>query len=154
MRETVFNWLQFDLPGARCLDLFAGSGALGFEAASRGARHVDLVEAHSLAASNLTEQVQILGAEDFVHVHPCEAMAYLQSDQHFYDLVFIDPPFDMGCQEILLAGLLDGVHLAPAARVYVEAPVAFAMSEPMNGYELHRCATFGDVVARVYIAAQ
>ena len=87
-RETLFNWLQSQVPGSRCLDLFAGSGALGFEAASRGAAHVDLVEIAPLAISALVESQALIGARQ-VDVHRANALDWLgQLEPGSLDIVF------------------------------------------------------------------
>jgi len=104
VRETLFNWLQNDVPGARCLDLFAGSGALGFEAASRGAGSVIMLETQNQAAKILRENIQTLNAEQ-VQLLQTDAMSWLNSvadsvtdsvtdSAQRFDVVFIDPPFD------------------------------------------------------------
>jgi len=100
VRETLFNWLQNDVPGARCLDLFAGSGALGFEAASRGAASVIMLETQSQAAKILRENIQTLNAER-VQLLQTDALSWLNSvtdsvadSAQSFDVVFIDPPFD------------------------------------------------------------
>lgn len=91
VRETLFNWLQLPVRGARCLDLFAGSGALGLEALSRGAAEVILVEKHPKAASNLQTNVNALKALN-AHVINQDALNYLLQASPF-DLIFLDPPF-------------------------------------------------------------
>ena len=104
VRETLFNWLQNDVPGARCLDLFAGSGALGFEAASRGAGSVIMLETQNQAARILRENIQTLNAEQ-VQLLQTDAISWLNSSTDLvadsvadsaqsFDVVFIDPPFD------------------------------------------------------------
>lgn len=96
VRETLFNWLQHfwggDFSQRSCLDLFAGTGALGFEAASRGAQFVQLVEHSPIAAKNLKALRDKLQAKQ-IRIHVGDAMHVLQRSQMRYDLVFIDPPF-------------------------------------------------------------
>ncbi|WP_444945934.1 16S rRNA (guanine(966)-N(2))-methyltransferase RsmD [Microbulbifer sp. VTAC004] len=119
LRETLFNWLQFYLPTAHCLDLFAGSGALGLEALSRGAASVDFVELNPHAARTLKQQLQLLGAQR-AQVYNCEAADFLASSDKQYDIVFIDPPFAKDLwQESLSA--LEG-HLSAEALIYIETP--------------------------------
>ncbi len=96
VRETLFNWLQNDIAGARCLDLFAGSGALGFEAASRGAASVVMLETQHQAAKILRENIQTLDAQQ-VQLLQSDAISWLNSNAALsdtFDVVFIDPPFD------------------------------------------------------------
>ncbi len=124
VRETVFNWLGQDLTGTNCLDLFAGSGALGFEAASRGASRVVLVERDRVAAQALQANAATLQASA-VEVVRADALAFLAQDQRAYDVVFLDPPYllwehSRATLTALLAGLTK--HLAPGARVYLESP--------------------------------
>ena len=117
VRETLFNWLGQDLPGWNCLDLFAGSGALGFEAASRGAVQVMLVERDAAASLALERNRQVLGASS-VEIIRADAVAWLACNRMAWNLIFLDPPFDSG----LAAGILPelGGHLVPGGLVYVE----------------------------------
>lgn len=130
VRETLFNWLGQDLPGWRCLDLFAGSGALGFEAASRGAAQVTLVECDSAALAALEKNRVALAART-VSVQRGDARHWLAADHTPWDLIFLDPPFDSGLAEVMLPDLR--AHLAPGGQVYVEqgcaveAPAGFIM---------------------------
>ena len=119
VRETVFNWLQADIAGARCLDLFAGSGALGFEAASRGAREVLLVESHSKAQQNLAANIIMLKAQQ-VQLVCADALSWLQLAHPPFDVVFIDPPY---ASDLLAPScdLLEQQHLLTAqAKIYLE----------------------------------
>jgi 16S rRNA (guanine966-N2)-methyltransferase len=122
VRETLFNWLGQELSGLACLDLFAGSGALGFEAASRGAARVVLVEADRAALAALAESRTALGAAQ-VEIVAGDALAFLARSRERFDVVFLDPPFRQNAVPDLLARLPP--RLAPGARVYVEgaAPV-------------------------------
>jgi len=119
VRETLFNWLQPHLEGACCLDLFAGSGALGLEAASRGAARVVMVERDPLVARHLREQAAALGAET-VEVVAAEALAWLAGSDERFDLCFLDPPYGEVALERLCAALAEGSLLRPGARVYLE----------------------------------
>lgn len=117
MRETVFNWLGQRLDGLRCLDLFAGSGALGFEAASRGAVEVVMLEQNARVAMSLRENVRLLDAEATVWVLQGEALTYLATDVEF-DVIFLDPPFKSDLLPKALA--LAATCLAPQGRIYAE----------------------------------
>jgi len=123
VRETLFNWLGQDLSDLACLDLFAGSGALGFEAASRGAALVAMVEKDRVALAELERNRAALGAAQ-VEIHGGDASAFLARQGVRFDVVFLDPPF----RQNALPALLDALpaRLQPAARVYLEsdAPVA------------------------------
>jgi 16S rRNA (guanine966-N2)-methyltransferase len=123
VRETLFNWLQPGLPGARVLDLFAGSGALGFEALSRGAREAVLVERDPQLAEALRDVAARLQAGDQAQVVRADALAWLGAPLHGrFDLVFLDPPFDAALWPEVLARLPP--WLSEDAWLYVETPLA------------------------------
>ncbi len=117
VRETVFNWLGQDLPGWSCLDLFAGSGALGFEAASRGAGRVVMVERDPKAIDALEKNRALLAANQ-IDIVRADALAWLANNRETFDLVFVDPPFGANLVEPVLAGL--AVHLKPGGHAYIE----------------------------------
>ena len=120
VRETLFNWLSDIIPGARCLDLFTGSGALAFEALSRGAEEVVMVDQHPAVVAQLKEHIQHLKT-DRARIVQAEALAFLRGPPRSFDIAFLDPPFHrrlLGpCMELLAA---DG-WLAPSAWIYVES---------------------------------
>ena len=136
VRETLFNWLAPALPGARVLDLFAGTGALGIEAVSRGAASAVLVEHDPGAAQGLRDTAAGLQGGGALHVVRSDALAWLhaQADAAF-DIAFVDPPFDAN----LWGGVLPVLapKLSPRAWLYVEAPLA-AMPALPPGWSLHR----------------
>jgi len=117
VRETLFNWLGQRLDGAACLDLFAGSGALGFEAASRGAARVVMVEADRGVAAALRRSRDQLGAAA-VAIVAGDAFAFLARGGERFDVVFLDPPFRQNALPALLAALPP--RLQRGARVYLE----------------------------------
>jgi 16S rRNA (guanine966-N2)-methyltransferase len=119
VRETLFNWLGQDLSGLACLDLFAGSGALGFEAASRGATRVVLVERDGAAVGALRVNAARLSATS-LEIVSRDAFQYLASANERFDVVFLDPPFRQNVLPDVL-GRLSRVMKA-GARVYVEGP--------------------------------
>ncbi|WP_314105034.1 16S rRNA (guanine(966)-N(2))-methyltransferase RsmD [uncultured Stenotrophomonas sp.] len=136
VRETLFNWLMPRLGGARVLDLFAGSGALGLEAISRGAAQATLVERDAALARQLRESVAKLGAQGQVEVVQADALHWLaQRPSGLADIVFIDPPFGDGLWDAALAGL--GPHLAADAWLYLESPAGQTLRLP-PGWLLHR----------------
>lgn len=136
VRETVFNWLQPALPGARVLDLFAGSGAFGLEALSRGAAEAHLVEQDARVAEALHATVARLEAGGVAHVHRADARAWLRAPVHGrFDLVFVDPPFAAGLWDEVLSALPP--WLSEEAWLYVEAPAGHPVSVP-EGWTLHR----------------
>lgn len=119
VRETLFNWLGQELDGWHCLDLFAGSGALGFEAASRGAAQVVMVEQSPKVLAALRENAEILQNPREVEIIRRDALQYLASSKTKFDLIFLDPPYKKGWIP-RLEPLLPGV-LNEDAAVYVEA---------------------------------
>jgi len=122
VRETLFNWLQMAIPAARVLDLFAGSGALGFEAASRGASSVVMVEKAKPAANALRDNRDAL-ATTAVQIIEADALIWLRRDagKQRFDLVFLDPPFDANQHYEAAYTLAESGCLAPGALVYIES---------------------------------
>lgn len=120
VRETLFNWLQQPIVGARCLDLFAGSGALGLEALSRGAAHVTFVDREPQVGRHLSQTLERLGSRDAAVVVE-DAQRFLQRSPQPFDVVFLDPPFASQVLEQAASRLQRG-WLAPGAYIYVECP--------------------------------
>lgn len=136
VRETVFNWLMPRLRGARVLDLFAGSGALGLESVSRGAAHATLIERDPGLAQRLRELVTKLDAADQVQVLQEDALRWLEhAPAAQADIVFVDPPFAAGLWPSVFERL--PAHLAAEAWLYLEAPADLALQLPA-GWHLHR----------------
>jgi 16S rRNA (guanine966-N2)-methyltransferase len=145
VRETLFNWLQFEIAGTRCLDLFAGSGALGLEALSRGAAEVVFVERDAHAAASLRETLSTLGGQGSV-VDSRDAFAFLaQPPTRPFDVVFLDPPYDQQWLPRLCAALESGGWLAPGARIYLEDAAGRGPPALPPGWELRRSRRAGDV---------
>ena len=146
VRETVFNWLQPMLAGATVLDLFAGTGALGFEAASRGAARVVLVESDPALAANLRASAARLQAGE-VEVACDDARHWLaRSPNHRFDLVFLDPPFAAALWQPALAALAP--WLADDAWLYLESPRATPVAA--DGWVPHREGQTRDVRYALY----
>jgi len=122
VRETLFNWLMFDIEDTRCLDLFAGSGALGFEAASRGAREVMLIDRNPKVVEMLIENAKLLDFAGF-EIEKTDAEHFLVSKPPAFDIVFLDPPFKEDKTAYLLQLLEVNNCLADTALVYVEIDV-------------------------------
>ena len=139
VRETLFNWLGQDLTGKTCLDLFAGSGALGFEAASRGARRVVMVEQDLATFRALAVSRAVLAAAA-VELKRADALEFLRDDSGVFDVVFLDPPFKADYW-LRLAPLLPP-HLAPGALVYHEGA---ARPNLPPGWAVHRESRAGQV---------
>jgi 16S rRNA (guanine966-N2)-methyltransferase len=127
VRETVFNWLGQRLDAMACLDLFAGSGALGFEAMSRGASRVVMVESDRAVAKALRDSAKLLDAEG-LEVIEGDALAYLKRAPESFDVVFVDPPYASDLAMKALERL--PARLNPGARVYVESASAFVPPPP------------------------
>ena len=129
VRETLFNWLGQDLVGMVCLDLFAGSGALGFEALSRGAASVVMVEKNPIALSALRQNAQKLGATNLTIIRG-DALEFTRGARTRFDIVFVDPPYGFGLQTAALAAVRG---LLPAGgRAYVESDSALAAPHGWN----------------------
>lgn len=145
VRETLFNWLQAVMPGARCLDLFAGSGALGLEALSRGAVQAVLVDQDAAVARCLREHLHTLHAEN-AQVMQADALAYLQETAQPFDVVFVDPPYRLydllqECCERLEAG----GWLAPRAYIYLETESARDLPFLPQNWQVLRSKKAGQV---------
>ncbi len=143
VRETLFNWLQGSLSGARCLDLFAGSGALGFEAASRGAREVVFVERRPVVTRHLRQLSQAL-AEGTFRIVTGDALRVLRRGElGRFDIVFVDPPYGAGLLERVWP-CLPSVIQAPGW-VYVELGAEAALPELPLGWTVSRTTRAGAV---------
>lgn len=144
VRETLFNWLGQNLAGWRCLDAFAGSGALGFEAASRGAAEVVLLERDAVLAASLAATQERLKAAQ-LRVERADALHWMaRARADAFDLVFIDPPFDSTLAAPALAAARNIV--APGGFVYVEAAAAIGdEAAAAGGWEPYRAARAGAV---------
>lgn len=148
VRETLFNWLAPVIEGLRCLDLCAGTGALGIEACSRGAAGVQFVERDVHAAQALRENLARLKVE-VGQVALREADQFLLGAAQPYGLVFLDPPFALDLWSGLASQLERGGWLAPQALVYVESPSHHMPELPAN-WQLHRGAWAGEVRFALY----
>ncbi len=145
VRETLFNWLGQDLTGLSCLDLFAGSGALGFEAASRGAERVVLVEKAPRVLAALRQNAERLGADPArLEIRAGDALQYAAAARERFDLVFVDAPFHQGWMG-RLAPVLGGL-LRPDATLYIEAEYKWAVcGDPLPGWCVVRHGKAGEV---------
>lgn len=120
VRETLFNWLMLDIAGACCLDAFAGTGALGLEALSRGAANVVLVEQHGDSAQCLEKNLQALKSTQHEVIHS-DIFQYLKQARSAFDIIFLDPPFRQGLLPRALSALKEQECLAPQGLIYFEA---------------------------------
>ncbi|WP_211266631.1 16S rRNA (guanine(966)-N(2))-methyltransferase RsmD [Halotalea alkalilenta] len=150
VRETLFNWLAFELAGVRVLDPFAGSGALGFEAISRGAAKVLMIERDRRVAGLLRDNARRLGIGEQVEVREADALAQLaRTPDEPYDLVFLDPPFHQGLAAEAAALLERHGWLTQRALIYLECESSLATPVPAN-WEALRDTRAGETQARLY----
>ena len=151
IRETLFNWLMADLPDSHCMDLFAGSGALGFEALSRGAAKAILFEQHPQAAELLKAHSKTLHCEQ-AEIRQENCFQWLQTsplNKHSINIVFIDPPFAENLWQSTLDLLDKSELLAADAKVYIEGPKDQAIITPED-WELLRSKTAGGVYYQLF----
>ena len=148
VRETLFNWLQPVLPGARCLDLYAGTGVLGLEAASRGAEAVYLVERDPVVLAALRNSVSMLSA-DRVRIVADDVLRWLKGDASPFDVVFIDPPYGQTLAGAPCAAL-GAAWLAPGARIYLETSSEAGDASLPSQWQLLHESSAGQVRARLF----
>jgi 16S rRNA (guanine966-N2)-methyltransferase len=147
VRETLFNWLQPLIHGAHCLDLFAGSGALGLEALSRGAAAVSFVDSERRAVQSLKENLALL-RDERGSVSQDDALAFLRHTPppHPFDVVFLDPPFRQGLLQPCLQALCREGWLGDNARIYLEVEQELGTPALPAGWEMVRQKQAGQVI--------
>ena len=156
VRETLFNWISGPVPGATCLDLFAGTGALGLEALSRGAKQVNFVDLSNIATNSLNDNLKLLptAADQTAKVEQMSSFNWLRNykdrattDEQIerYDLVFLDPPFALALMQDTLKALFDSQCLSDKALIYVEQPQPLEDLLLPEGWKLHRSKKAGQV---------
>jgi 16S rRNA (guanine966-N2)-methyltransferase len=144
VRETVFNWLAPVIAGSRCLDLFAGSGALGLEALSRGAASVTFVDREPRLIRAVVAHLDILQC-DAGSALCADASTYLAGKPGPFDIIFVDPPFGSGSLGALCQMISDNEVLSPGGRVYLEQPASAAPPNLPPTWEMLRSARAGNV---------
>ena len=144
VRETVFNWLQTDIIASQCLDLYAGSGALGFEAASRRAKSVVMVENNAKACRLINENKQKLSASQ-IKIVQSDVFAFLAGDATPFDVVFLDPPFAKGMAPQTCQWLEDKGWLATQAKIYVEVESQLVLDELPENWQCLKHKQAGEV---------
>ena len=130
VRETVFNWLNFDIPGASCLDLFCGTGALGFEALSRGAKDCTFVELNRSVSEQIKTNLKTLHAQN-AKVNNTDAAGFLRQPATPFDVVFLDPPFRKDLLDQVIPLLADG-WITPQGYIYIERESEKRLNLPAN----------------------
>ena len=151
IRETLFNWLMADIKGSHCLDLFAGSGALGFESLSRGADHATLLETHPTATQQLRKHCQQFDATNATIIQQ-DAITWLANHSikpHSINIAFIDPPFADNLWQACLEQVNQSHILSHRGLIYIEMPKEKSISPPKQ-WQLHREKTAGDICYRLY----
>ncbi|EKO3993335.1 16S rRNA (guanine(966)-N(2))-methyltransferase RsmD [Vibrio fluvialis] len=149
VKETLFNWLAQDIPRAKCLDLFAGSGGLGFESASRQADKVTMLEMNPQAFAQLKTNIAALKANNIEAVNT-DTLAYLKQPGQAYDVVFIDPPFRQGLLQETVQLLEQNGWLAANAMIYIESEKELPLTELPESWQLYREKLAGQVCYRLF----
>lgn len=144
VRETIFNWLQNNIVGARCLDLFAGSGALGLEALSRGAASVEFVDCEARVGQYLRETLQQLDTS-LGKVHVADSLKWLATPPQPFDIVFLDPPFGADVLPSVCLRLEQGGWLAPVALIYIECSATGGLPMLPANWIVSKSKTTGQV---------
>lgn len=150
VRETVFNWLAPSLQGACCVDLFAGSGALGIEALSRGAEKVVFVEQHPIAIRYLCQNLIQLGV-DSEWVIQSDVFDWLKGQVEPFDVVFLDPPFGRNLLSPVCFSLEQGCWLTPQASIYLEAEQNLKSLNLPETWRVEREKVAGHVIYRLAV---
>ena len=148
VRETVFNWLSFDVPAARCLDLFCGSGALGLEALSRGAKECTFVELNKQVAQQIQRNLATLNAHNG-QVIQADALRFLQQPNEPYDLIFLDPPFRKDLLDHVIPAL-DAQWIKSGGHIYIERETEKVLPSLPSNWQLLKEKTAGQLTYSLY----
>ena len=143
-KETLFSWLQFELEGKSCLDLFAGTGSLGLEALSRGAQHVTFVEKEKSLFKSIKKNIIHLGYEDKIQAACIDASRWLKANKQKFDVIFLDPPFDQIDYKVLIRTIYQSNVLNESGKVFLETNkhTELKLSKTLN---ILKEKTIGDV---------
>ena len=145
VRETIFNWLAPMIHGARCLDLFAGSGALGLEALSRGAAFTTFVDSHKKVTQALIDHLDLLKANEHAEVIQIDSVKFLKNTAQPYDLVFLDPPYHLDFMQKVIPLLEMNGWLTDNAMLYLEIEKRQSLPELPENWKMLKEKTAGEV---------
>lgn len=149
VRETVFNWLNFEIPGASCLDLFCGSGALGFEALSRGAKDCTFVELNRSVSEQITTNLKTLNANNAQVVHG-DAATFLRQAPTPFDVIFLDPPFRKDLLEQVIPAIAAAGWIKPQGYIYIERESEKALDFLPDNWQLEKEKVAGQLTFALY----
>ena len=141
IRETLFNWLQEEIVGARCLDLFAGTGALAFEALSRGAAEIVMVESNPKIIESLNQHAKTLGSEGHI-IQLADAISWMKQGIKGFDIIFLDPPFGQGYIEQCCTIISEQSLLNARGLVYIESEKNLSLPD---GWKIRKQTKAGNV---------
>ena len=143
-KETLFSWLQFELENKSCLDLFAGTGSLGLEALSRGAQHVTFVEKEKNLYKNIIKNISNLGYENQIQAVCSDSFKWLKTNKQKFDLIFLDPPFDLIDYKMLIRAIFQNNVLNEDGKIFLESSkhTSLELSKTQN---ILKDKTVGDV---------
>ncbi len=147
VRETLFNWLQPIIPGSRCLDLFSGSGALAFEALSRNACSVTMIDENQNVIATLNKNIALLNIKNacLIQADAAHICATKNMQQHTFDIVFLDPPYYKDLISPCCYGLENNHYLAPVSYIYIEAEYRVTDTMLPSAYTVLRSKKAGNV---------
>ena len=154
VRETLFNWLAAEIPGSICVDLFAGSGALGFEALSRGAEKVVFVDQAGVICRTIDDHIDRLVANaQVIQANALDLNHLVTQVDCSPDIIFCDPPFNQGTIPDLLAGLASSAWVSSPTTIYIETEAALSELDAPSSWQLLREKKAGDVIYRLYLSS-
>ena len=143
-KETLFSWLQFELENKSCLDLFSGTGSLGLEALSRGAKHVTFVEKEKSLYENILKNIDHLGYEDNIQASCSDAFKWMQTNHKKFDFIFLDPPFDLVDYKNLIRTIYQNNMINKGGKVFIETSKHTEL-ELSNTQDILKDKIIGDV---------
>ena len=148
VKEGIFSAIQFDIPGRKVLDLFAGSGQLAIECLSRGAEKAVLVDSSSKALGIINKNLAATGLADRAEVFANDAFSYLTRCRETFDIVFLDPPYNMDVIERILPMLIP--LLSRCATIVCETDISATLPEEVEGFKIYRTYKYGKTLVTTY----